>query len=140
MRKRLLAIGLIWIGACGCTRAPEPFPRAASPLDPARYVHARGPAPSRQQFASFVSHAAASADWILLDWRGEALYVRCNPQNREISFLGKTNKIASLKASGGVEALSLRRYARADSLEYIRERSHLGLSGNVEVVENPDWP
>ena len=121
----------------GCSRAiPSPYVQVSEPLDPADMVWNKD-ADTADLFPRFVLHAQSSEDWMLLDWNGEAIYVRSGQEPSELVFQAKTNKIDKLRIEGGAEILSLRRYIKCSRLDFQRSPPKLGIHPPSQPVENP---
>jgi hypothetical protein len=76
-------------------------------------------------FSGFVRHAESDPGWLMVGIRGEAVYIRVDPEKSKIVYQEDSNKIASIEAEGGAEALSFRRYVRAESLTFNEKSSRM---------------
>ena len=124
--------------------AGQLYPRASRPLDPAIESNWpeewSSPAHGASLFASFVRHAETSPGWLLLSWRGEAVFVRADPEHMEIEFQADgSNKIKRLTVNGPCESLSLRMYVPAEKMEYDLAASKLAM-WKTRGRRNPAFP
>lgn len=143
-----VAAGLIALGcarpgpsAAGSSQRLSSYQRSDLALDPA--IESNWPkggldnnAAANTLFASFVRHAETDPAWLALSWRGESVFVRCDPQRRKVVFQDGSNKIEKLEADGAVEALSMRRYVRATRLDFDLRASKLAM-WEAKVRRNP---
>jgi len=124
--------------------AGQLYPRASRPLDPAIESNWpedwSSPAHGASLFASFVRHAETSPGWLLLSWRGEAVFVRASLEDMEIEFQAEgSNKIKRLTINGPCESLSLRMYVPAEKMEYDLAASKLAM-WKTRGRRNPAFP
>jgi hypothetical protein len=124
--------------AIGCSHAiPSPYVQASGPLDPADALSWDQGTDLSERFPRFVLHAQTSVEWLLLDWNGEAIYVRPAATPSELEFQSGTNKIEKLRIESGAEILSLRRYIKCGKLDFRRSPPKLGIYPPNQRRDNP---
>jgi len=125
--------------SAGCSHTiPSPYVQVAEPLDPAEVINWGEGILLSKLFPQFILHAQTSGQWLLLDWNGEAIYVRPKDEPTVLEFQPGTNKIDKLRIEGDVEILSLRRYMKCRKLNFDRSPPKLGgLSSPFLTCYNP---